>query len=97
MAPGSMTEPRADLAAVDHGSRADDHVVVNDELVVGQQVQDGVLEDLHVVADADRAVGVPDDLDPGADDGALADDDVAGDLGCREEDGRWRRSSAMPR
>ena len=70
----------ADVAAVDHRARADDHVVVDDQLVVGQQVQHRVLQDLHPGADADRAVRVADDLHAGADDRVLADDDVAGDL-----------------
>ena len=61
--------------------------VVDDELVVGQQVQHGVLEDLHVVADPHGAVGVADDLDAGADDRAFADHDVAGDLRGREQHG----------
>jgi len=59
-----------------------------DELVVGEQVQDGVLEDLNVAADPDGSVGVADDLDARPDDGALADDDVAGDLGGGEQDRR---------
>ena len=89
IAPGSMTDAGADATAVDHRPGADDHTVVDDEVVVGQQVQDGVLEDLDVVADAHRAVGVADDLDARADDRAFADDDVAGDLGGREQ-GRRR-------
>ena len=43
-------------------------------------------------------MGVTNDLDAGANDGALADDDVAGDLGCRKKDGRLRnRSAGLPR
>ena len=73
------------MTAVDHGARSDDDPVVDDELVVGQEVQDRVLEDLDIVADADRAVGVADDLDAGADDRAFADDDVARELGRGEQ------------
>ena len=76
---------------------SDDHAVVDDEVVVGEQVQDGVLEDLHVVADAHRSVRVADDLDAGADDRAFADDDVTGDLGGREQDRRSARRSARCR
>ena len=63
-----------DVAAVDHRPRADDDVVLDDQLVVGQQVQHGVLQDLHPGPDAHRAVGVADDLDPGPDDGVLPDE-----------------------
>lgn len=35
-----------DVAAVDHGAGPDDDVVLDDQLVVRQQVQDGVLQDL---------------------------------------------------
>jgi len=52
---------------VDHRARADRRVVVDDQRVVGQQMQHRVLQDLHPGADADRAVGVPDDLHAGAD------------------------------
>ena len=86
--PGFDDRAGADAAAVDHRPGADDHAVVDDQVVVRQQVQDGVLEDLHVVADAHRAVGVADDLDAGTDDRAFTDDDVAGDLGGREQGGR---------
>ena len=75
----------ADATAVDHRAGTDDHTVVDDEVVVGEQVQDGVLEDLHVVADAHWSVRVADDLDARADDRAFADDDIAGDLRGREE------------
>src|SRR5207253_2233914 len=78
----------ADATAVDHGAGTDDHAVLDDEIVVGEQVQDGVLQDLDVGTDAYRAMRVADDLDAGAYDGAFADDDVAGDLGGREERGR---------
>src|SRR5207237_559784 len=46
--------PGADATAVDHGAGADDHAVLDDEIVVRQQVQDGVLQELDVAADADR-------------------------------------------
>src|SRR5204863_2415419 len=71
---------RADPTAVGHRAGPDDHTVVDDEVVVGEEMQHGVLEDLHVVADAHRSVRVADDPDAGADDRAFADDDVAGDL-----------------
>jgi len=70
---------------VNHRAGPDDHVVFDDELVVGQQVQHGVLQDLHPGADPDRSVAVSDDLHAGADDRAVADDDVAGDLGGVEQ------------
>ena len=75
----------ADAAAVDHGAGTDHHAVGDHEIVVGKQVEHGVLEDLHVVADAYRPVRVADDLHAGPDDRALAHDDVAGDLRGREE------------
>src|SRR5438045_9679958 len=48
-------------------------------------MEDGVLEDLDVIADPYGAMGVADDLDPGADDRPFADNDVAGDLGAGEQ------------
>src|SRR5262245_9973687 len=81
--------PSTDVAAMDHRSRPDDRVVLDDELVVGQQMEHGVLQNLDVVADAHRAVRVTDDLDSGTDDRALADHDVAGDLRGGEQDGGW--------
>ena len=89
----------ADAAAVDHRPGTDDHAVVDDQVVVREQVQHGVLEDLDVVADAHRAVGVTDDLDAGTDDRAFTDDDVTGDLGGREQGGRGgdRRQDASIR
>src|SRR5262249_9125525 len=79
-----------DAAAVDHAARADDDIVLEDELVVGKEVQDAVLEDLHARPDPHRAVRVPADLHAGADDGAAADHTVAGDLRAVEKD-RARR------
>src|SRR5215210_5053325 len=61
----------AEVAAVDHRAGPDDDVVLDDELVVGQQVQYGVLQNLHPGADPYRAVAVSDDLHAGADDRAL--------------------------
>ena len=49
--------------AVDHRGGTDDAVVADEQMVVGEQVQDGVLEYLHPIADANRAVAVTDDLD----------------------------------
>jgi hypothetical protein len=44
---GAWLDDRAgtDLAAVDHGARSDCDAVLDDQLVVGKQVQDGVLPD----------------------------------------------------
>ena len=78
----------ADATAVDHGAGADDDAVVDDEVVVREQVQDSVLEDLDVAADAHRPGGVADDLDAGADDRAFADDDVARELRRGKQRGR---------
>src|SRR6266851_330042 len=58
----------ADVAAVDHRAWSDHRVVVDDQFVVGQQMQHRVLQNLYPRADADRAVRV------------CADDHVAGDL-----------------
>src|SRR5436190_11178668 len=69
--------PSTDVAAVDHRSRADDDAIVEDQIVVREKVQDGVLEDLDVVADPYRSVCIADDLDARADDRARTDDDVA--------------------
>ena len=80
-----------EVAAVDHRAGPDDHVVLDDELVVGQQVQHGVLQDLHPGADPDWSVAVADDLNAGTDDRAVTDDDVAGDLRGVEQ----HRESAM--
>ncbi len=40
-------------------ARTDNHVVLNDPLVVGQQVQDRVREDVHAIADAYRPCESP--------------------------------------
>ena len=61
IAPGSTTLPRP-MRAVDHRAWADHPVVLDDQRVVGQQVQHRVLQDLHPGADTDRAVRVADDL-----------------------------------
>src|SRR5436190_699321 len=58
----------ADSAAVDHRPGTHDCSVLDDEVVVRQQVQDGVLQDLDVASDAHRSVRVTDDLDAGTDD-----------------------------
>lgn len=71
----------ADGGAVDYAGGTDDDVVLDDELVVGQEVEDGVFQDLDVVADADGAVGVADNFDSGGNLAVLADDDIACDLG----------------
>jgi len=73
---------------MDHCSRPDGDAVVDDQLIFGKQVQDGVLEDLDIVADPDGAVGVADDLYAGANYGAFAYDDVSRDLGGWEQHGR---------
>ena len=88
MAPGSMIEraPMRQPWIIAPGPMITPSSMIRS--LSGQQVQHGVLEDLDVVADAHRAVGVADDLDAGADDRAFADDDVAGDLGGREQGGR---------
>jgi hypothetical protein len=80
--------PASEPTAVDHGAGTDDHAVVDDELVVGEQMQDGVLQDLNVGSDTHRAVRVPDDLDTGADDRTLADDDVTRYLSGGKQRGR---------
>lgn len=45
-------------AAVDRRAGTDDDVVVDDEFVVGQQMQHRVLEDLDPGADPDRAAAI---------------------------------------
>src|SRR6516165_12771947 len=62
----------ADVAAVDHRAWADHYLVANDQLVIGQQMQHSVLQDLNPGADADRTVGIPDDLHAGADERLIA-------------------------
>ena len=71
----------ADVAAVDHRARADDDVIADDQTGVGQQVKDGILENLDPIADPDRTVAVTDDLDSRPDDATFPDDHVSRDFG----------------
>jgi hypothetical protein len=52
------------MAAVDHRSRADHDIVGDHQVVVGQQMQNRVLQDLHPRADTHRPVAVSDIFTP---------------------------------
>jgi hypothetical protein len=73
------------VPALDHRTGPDDDAVLDVQLVVGQQMQHGVLENLDPAATPDRAVRISDDLHARADQRVLADHDVARDLGAVEQ------------
>src|SRR5580704_8198982 len=77
-----------DPAAVNHCTWSDDDVVLNDQVVVRKKMQDGVLQNLHIVANANGAMRVADDLDSGTDDAAFTDHDVTGYLRGRKQSRR---------